>query len=100
MYVRKRELPNTFPPNYRGNLSLNEICEENHIESTKTSHTYKLRKNTYCTKKKKEKHEIPFDSFSGDELLLLGVLVFLYVGCEHSKENLILIGAIAYLLFT
>ena len=102
MYVRKRELPCTFPPNYRGNLSLSEEkCE--HAPESKKHHTYRIRKNSYCKpqkdKKTDKKPAMIFDSFSGDELLLLGLLIFLYVGCDHSKENLILMGAIAYLLF-
>lgn len=101
MYVRKREFPSKFPPNYGGNLSAKEYTEEK--RKIKELHTYKLRKNTYCKKKHDNRaennHDLLLNSFSGDELLLLGLLVFLYVGCEHSKENLILMGAVAYLLF-
>ncbi len=115
MYVRRTAMPERFPPNYHGNLSeedkrKGQPFEHNRAEISRTSyniHKYKVKKNSYCTKRgntysKHEKHiEKPslFENATGDELLLLGLLVFLYVGCEHTKDNLILMGALVYLLF-
>lgn len=100
MYVRhvKRTVPmGTLPQGYSGSLTVESTANVDDKARESGGH-YKFTK---CDKSKQSEHIKPslFDDDSGCELLLLGILIFLYVGCEHNKENLILIGVIAYLLF-
>ncbi|MBE6606334.1 MAG: hypothetical protein E7635_04785 [Ruminococcaceae bacterium] len=102
MYV-KRTLPVHFPTNYNGNLSnqinireekekYKEALSENNLHKK-----YKVKKNVKCLNSKEKESSI-LSNASSDDILLLGLIIFLYVGCEHSKENIILIGVLAYLL--
>ena len=90
MYI-KRYPQISFPANYNGNLANAKY------ELEKAARRYKFKRNTYKAKKQKVEHGL-IDGMSNDDILLLGLLIFLYVGCEHSKENLILIGVLGYLL--
>ncbi len=102
MYV-KRSLPVHFPANYNGNLSNSRVTEElkENIKETVSSSNlhkkYKVKKNKKCTHNKDTESSI-FSNASNEDILLLGLIIFLYVGCDHSKENLLLIGILAYLL--
>ena len=109
MYVR-RSAPTHFPANYRGHLldgqnnhadnytEDKDSQKEKKANSRSDIHKYRIRKN--ATNRKSDKNSNSFlENASTDDVLLLGLLIFLYVGCEHSKENLLLIGIIAYLLF-
>ncbi len=90
MYIKRTPQIN-FPANYNGNLTGQKF------EREKFAQKYKFKRNTYKPNKRTEEHSI-IDGMSNDDILLLGLLIFLYVGCEHSKENLILIGVLGYLL--
>lgn len=108
MYVKRTAMPEHFPANYSGNLTHgkeNEDCEEIHNTESAADeacisipHKYKVKKNS-CRKRRGLEPLSLFGEASSDDILLLGLLIFLYVGCEHSRENLILMGIIAYLLF-
>ena len=92
MYVKSTRKPQRFPPGYNGVLSeSHDIIDNPHKHFT-------VRKNTFCPTKQEDNCDDKID-FLNNDLLLLGLLVFLYVGCEHTKENLILMGVVAYLLF-
>lgn len=93
MYVKSTRKPQRFPPGYNGILSEAPV-----INTDNNQRRYSVKKNTFCPPGHKDKRDEKID-FSNDDLLLLGLLVFLYVGCDHSKENLILMGVVAYLLF-
>lgn len=103
MYIKRNPSYGAFPLGYNGNLSSRDITIEN--EATKTDNTE--NNNDICKDKKykfKKTGVSPLNhdenkKNDGDESLLLGLLLFLYVGCEHTSENLILMGIIAYLLF-
>ncbi|MBQ7821380.1 MAG: hypothetical protein IJ391_03765 [Clostridia bacterium] len=107
MYVRRTAMPGRFPPNYHGNLvadnkddhETDQRLEKNERQNNRHEavHKYKVRKNI-CRHSKKDTDNSLLKNASNDDLLLLGLIVFLYVGCEHSKENLMLMGALAYLL--
>ncbi len=99
MYVRRepRFESKDFPQNYNGSLrqtsdNSEEICEN------KDRHV-----NRYTVKKNKSIIHRPKDVCDNvgntDDLVLIGALAFLYIGCEHTKENLILMAILAYLLF-
>ena len=99
MYVRGEEYNNrsNIPQNYNGSLyepqsegaNCND-CAKNNVKR----YTIKRNKFVLC-KDKTESKEIN----NTDNLILLGAFAFLYVGCEHTKENWILIGILAYLFF-
>ena len=101
MYV-KRTLPMHFPANYNGNLS-NNLVEKDMNENTERAalcnlhKKYKVKKNIKHVQNK-DIESLFFGNASKDDILLLGLIIFLYVGCDHSKENLLLIGILAYLL--
>lgn len=105
MYVKRSpSMPRNFPANYKGNLITNESRVQiknddkpSEIEKIIQKH-YLVKKNKFHSKERKNLKQ-NFIDFSNDDILLLGLLVFLYVGCEHSKDNLIIMGVIAYLLF-
>lgn len=90
MYI-KRTPQIKFPANYNGNLS------SPRYEYEKSKQIYKFKRNVFKPKKQNEEFSL-LDSMANDDILLLGLLVFLYVGCEHTKENLLLIGILGYLL--
>ncbi len=99
MYVRRNELSERerFPVNYNGSLlKSTQISEQDY--DTKPHHSAK-----YTVKRNKllplHKESPPVTITDNDELILIGALAFLYIGCEHSKDNLILMAILAYLLF-
>ncbi len=95
MYVRKEHVSkNNFPVNYNGTLKASVGTEE--ITSDEHCRKFTVKKNKFRNELKHDKDKV---KLSDDELILLGLLVFLYVNCEHSKDNLIMMGIIAYLLF-
>ncbi len=99
MYVRKEPYfdKKDFPQNYNG--SLRQISDENNeIRESLNEHVkrYKIKRNKAITHKAKNELN---DSGNIDDLILIGALAFLYIGCEHTKENLILMAVLAYLLF-
>ena len=99
MYVRRNELSEKkkFPINYNGSLLYNSLDDQSDC-CPEARHVvkYRIKKNKFipCTKKSL------FDlNGNNDDLILIGALAFLYIGCEHTKDNLILMAIIAYLLF-
>ena len=99
MYIRKNEISEreNFPINYNGNLIQNSSkfipeCDETNCNTRK----YTVKRNKHFPLPK----EMPqCQKYDNDELVLIGALAFLYIGCEHSKDNLILMARLAYLLF-
>ena len=99
MYVRRepRFESKDFPQNYNGSLRQtsdvsDEICENNdgHVNR------YTIKKNKSLTQRNRDVYDYVGNT---DDLVLIGALAFLYIGCEHTKENLILMAILAYLLF-
>ncbi len=97
MYVTKEAnySRSGFPQNYNGSL-LEEKQEASyeHNEIKPKKYLVKRNKLLYQKDTKQDKR-----SGSTDDLILIGALAFLYIGCEHTKENWILMAALAYLLF-
>lgn len=87
----------TLPQGYSGILSMEPERDE-HFELNKKLDRVGEYKFTKHHRKEPIKPSV-LDGGSGEELLLLGILIFLYVGSEHTKEDLILMGVVAYLLF-
>lgn len=99
MYVRRSaEQARKFPPNYNGTLYGESCKREKMCESSENKH-YTVKKNSYKPCVKNDMRDKNSETENGD-LLLLGVLIFLYVSSEHSKENLVIMGAVAYLLLS
>ena len=99
MYVRGEEYHNrsNIPQNYNGSLYEPEIersncgdCKDNNVKR------YTIKRNKFVSCKNKTENT---ETNNVDNLILLGALAFLYVGCEHTKENWVLIGILAYLVF-
>ena len=99
MYVRRNELSEKgkFPLNYNGSLLVDSLdkqhncCPEEH-HNTK----YTVKRNKCLSKTKASISDLNRDN---DDLILIGALAFLYIGCEHTKDNLILMAILVYLLF-
>ena len=83
-----------FPQNYNGSL-LEDKHEEacGHKESKPKK--YIVKRNASIGPNNAKRNT---SSGSTDDLILIGALAFLYIGCEHTKENWILMAALAYLL--
>ncbi len=99
MYVRKNEVSEreNFPINYNGSLIQNSSKPEpEFVETNCNTRKYTVKRNKHFPIHKEPPHSQKYDN---DELILIGALAFLYIGCEHSKDNLILMAILAYLLF-
>ena len=99
MYVRSNEIANReiFPINYNGSLVQNSPRSNNECEKTKSNaKKYIVKRNKHFQQPKEPNQSHKCDN---DELVLIGALAFLYIGCEHSKDNLVLMAILAYLLF-
>ena len=82
-----------FPQNYNGSLledKSEEACSHKEIKLKK----YIVKRNASISPNNAKRNT---SSGSTDDLILIGALAFLYIGCEHTKENWILMAALAYL---
>ena len=98
MYVRKSDLCNdeSFPINYNGSLRKTDIDRPPDCQSPITvDKKYKIKRNKCLTNRHPEATQKQDHS---DDLILIGALAFLYIGCEHTKENWVLMAILAYLL--
>ena len=83
-----------YPQNYNGSLledKSEEACSHKEIKPKK----YIVKRNASIGQNNAKRNA---RSGSTDDLILIGALAFLYIGCEHTKENWILMAALAYLL--
>ena len=99
MYIRKNEISEreNFPINYNGSLIQNSSNLKSECkEANRNTRKYTVKRNKHFPLPK-EMHQC--QKYDNDELVLIGALAFLYIGCEHSKDNLILMAILAYLLF-